>query len=48
MKKITIGIIGAGNITSKHLDVLKKFKNIDLYGITSKNNFNAKKLKKKI
>ena len=45
IKKICL--VGAGRTMEKHLDVLKKFKNIELSGIYNRTNKNAVKLKKK-
>ena len=47
MSKSKIAIIGAGNIALKHLEVLKKLKNISLVGITSRTKEKALNLAKK-
>lgn len=47
MYKINIGLVGTGNIAEEHLKVLKNFKNICLYGLTSKTNKFSNKLKLK-
>jgi len=46
MKSQNIGIIGCGNIVIEYLKVLEKFKNLNVYGITSKTNKNCHKVAK--
>jgi len=47
MSKIKIGVIGAGFIAEKHLEVLVKFKNVSIIAITSRTKTKAIKLAKK-
>ena len=44
MSNIKIGIIGAGNISKEHLEVLKFIDYVDIVGITSRTLSKAKKL----
>ena len=45
-RNINVGIIGAGNIASKHLEVIKNIKNFKIKAITSRTLSKAKKLAK--
>ncbi len=47
MSKINIGIIGAGNIAEKHLDILMKINEVNLLKIYSRTSSKARKLAKK-
>ena len=47
MNKKFLGIIGAGYIAEKHLEVINKIKNLEVVAITSRTNTKAKKLAKK-
>ena len=47
MSKIKLGIIGAGFISEKHLEVLSSFDNISIEAISSRTQSKAKKLAKK-
>lgn len=44
MKKIRVGLIGAGSITRKHLDVIKAMDGIEAVGITSRTRKKAENL----
>ncbi len=45
-RNISVGVIGAGNIALKHLEVVKKIKNFKIKAITSRTLSKAKKLAK--
>lgn len=47
MSKINLGIVGTSTIAIEHIKILKKNKNINLFGITSRSNKNSKNIKDK-
>ena len=47
MSNLKLGIIGAGYIAEKHLEVISKIRRLKVVGITSRTIFKAKKLASK-